>query len=128
MRKLLFALFGCLCLPIAAQQFDLEGTVNSTAYDGIRIYLSKQNTTNSRQSTVVDSALIQQGKFHFTVPVSTPFVAHLWLPEKDSEHHMYDLPETNCIAEHGKVSIIYDAADAYKTTLSGGTLNAAYDS
>ncbi len=129
MKRIIIALALMAQLPALAQNFTLNGVINDKSYDGLYLYLRRVAVTNSRESTMVDSAMIKDGRFHFELTVTSPYVGHLALPEKDPVHHfLYVLPETDCIVEpDANVTLTYDAADPYAITLTGGRISADYD-
>lgn len=129
MKRIIVAVALIAQLPAMAHNFNLDGIVNNKSYDGLYMYLRRVAVTDSRKSTTVDSAVIKDGRFHFALSVASPYMAHLALPEKDSVHHfLYALPETDCIVEpDAAVTLTFDAADPYSTTISGGRINADYD-
>lgn len=129
MKRIIIALALMAQLPALAQNFTLNGVINDKSYDGLYLYLRRVAVTNSRESTMVDSAMIKDGRFHFELTVTSPYVGHLALPEKDPVHHfLYALPETDCIVEpDANVTLTYDAADPYAITLTGGRISADYD-
>ena len=129
MKRIIIALALMAQLPALAQNFTLNGVINDKSYDGLYLYLRRVAVTNSRESTMVDSAMIKDGRFHFELTVTSPYVGHLALPEKDPVHHfLYVLPETDCIVEpDANVTLTYDAADPYAITLTGGRSSAGDD-
>lgn len=128
-KVFLAAAFIAAAMSVKAQNYTLEGNINNSAYDGLHMYLLRVAVTNSRETSVVDSALIKDGRFRFNLSVTSPYIGRITLPEKDSVHHfLYDLPEATAIVEpDAKISLEYNAGDPYATTITGGKINADYD-
>ena len=129
MKRIIIALALMAQLPALAQNFTLNGVINDKSYDGLYMYLRRVAVTNNREASTVDSAVIKDGRFHFSLTATAPYMARLALPEKDSVHHfLYGLPETECVVEpDARVTLTFDAADPYSTTLTGGHINADYN-
>ena len=129
MKRIIIALALMAQLPALAQNFTLNGVINDKSYDGLYMYLRRVAVTNNREASTVDSAVIKDGRFHFSLTATAPYMARLALPAKDSVHHfLYGLPETECVVEpDARVTLTFDAADPYSTTLTGGHINADYN-
>ena len=129
MKRIIVVVALMAQLPAMAQNFTLDGVINNKSYDGLYMYLRRVAVTNNREAATVDSAVMKDGRFHFSLTATAPYMARLALPEKDSVHHfLYGLPETECVVEpDARVTLTFDAADPYSTTLTGGHINADYD-
>mgnify|MGYP005746567079 CR=1 FL=1 len=113
-----------LSLGVQAQTFDFKGNVNTREYDGLIIYLCRNDVVDRDKSEVVDSCKIVDGCYHFIV--SAPDSA-CWgtvvLPPKN-RYFAYGLPELNVILEPGKVEA---NCHGYSQELKGGTINQQYE-
>jgi thiol-disulfide isomerase/thioredoxin len=130
LRSLLF-LVSVLFAPIAAMasgsQFSLKGNIPDKQFDGLYIYMIKNDIVDYQKNRVLDSCLIKDGQFSFTRNVAegeSPYVVTLSLPPKN-EHFTYGLPECYCIVEGGAITVNYTPLGE---EITGGTVNAEYDS
>ena len=113
-----------MSLCASAQTFDFSADIHTHEYDGLTIYLIKNDVVWRDRAIRIDSCKIVGGKYHFSLPApDSAFVATVALPPKN-KNFMYGLPEIQCIVEDGKVN-----ADCrgFALTLKGGKLNQSYD-
>ncbi len=114
----IFAVFG------QNKNFTLNGYISQHDYDGLYIYLIRNDVVNRLYNQKIDSAKIENGCYHFTFNATdTPYVATLALPPKDN-HFEYGLPSAYCVVEPGDIRIDYTDSGVQ---LSGGYINKQYD-
>lgn len=125
MKKLLLsALLAASTMAAGAQTFHFKGNIHTTEYDGLPIYLIKQDVVFRDQLEKIDSCTVHDGKYSFHVAApDSAFMATIALPPKDN-HFVYGLPEIACIVEDGTVEA---DCQGFAYTLKGGVLNQQYD-
>lgn len=117
----LFAMLGC---AVNAQNFNFTCNIHTKEYDGLTIYLLKNDVVDKQKTNKIDSCVIKDGLYHFSV--AAPDSA-CWgvvaLPPKD-KNFVYGLPELSVPIEQG--NIVADC-HGYTQTLSGGAITQQYD-
>src|SRR5574344_110278 len=103
MRRILLTMIAVCSLMTAYAQsgtFTLNGYIPQHDYDGIYIYLIRNDAVNRACNQKIDSTKIKDGRYHFELNTTsgTPYVASLELPPKDN-HFEYGLPSAYCIVE-----------------------------
>jgi len=124
MKTTITFILAAMSLCASAQTFDFSADIHTHEYDGLTIYLIKNDVVWRDRAIRIDSCKIVGGKYHFSLPApDSAFVATVALPPKN-KNFMYGLPEIQCIVEDGKVN-----ADCrgFALTLKGGKLNQSYD-
>lgn len=111
-------------MAAGAQTFDFKADIHTHEYDGLTIYLLRNDVVRRDRETRIDSCRISNGTYSFSLPApDSAFVATVALPPKD-KNFVYGLPEIRCIVEEGSVTA---DCDGYRLTLKGGRLNREYD-
>ncbi len=124
MKTIFSFLFVVFPIIAPAQSFQLKGDTHSHAYDHLTIYLYQLGVGDMTYTSLLDSTTIVDGKYLFTLKApEEPFMVRLMLPMKD-RYFSYGLPEAECIAEEGVITIDYGEIDV---TLTGGKRNCEYD-
>lgn len=125
-KLILCALIALSALSSHANRgvFKLEGNIGEKSYDGLYIYLTALDPVDRENDCKIDSALIKNGHYTFTLPApQAPYFASLALPPKDHTF-VYGLPESKCIVEEGDVKLTYSPVGV---ELTGGVLNQKYE-
>lgn len=125
-RLLSTTILLCCIFTVFGQNknFTLNGYILQHDYDGLYIYLIRNDVVNRLYDQKIDSAKIENGCYHFSFNATeTPYVASLALPPKDN-HFDYGLPTAYCIVEPGDIRISYTDSGPQ---LSGGYINKQYD-
>lgn len=60
----LFAMLGC---AVNAQNFNFTCNIHTKEYDGLTIYLLKNDVVDKQKSEKIDSCVIKEGKYHFSI-------------------------------------------------------------
>lgn len=117
----LFAMLGC---AVNAQTFNFTCNIHTKEYDGLTIYLFKNDVVDKQKTDKIDSCIIKEGQYHFSIlaPDSACW-GLVALPPKD-KNFVYGLPELSVAVEQGNV--VADC-QGYTQTLRGGTINQQYD-
>lgn len=117
----LFAMLGC---AVNAQTFNFTCNIHTKDYDGLTIYLLKNDVVDKQKTDKIDSCIIKEGQYHFSIlaPDSACW-GLVALPPKD-KNFVYGLPELSVAVEQGNV--VADC-QGYTQTLRGGTINQQYD-
>lgn len=117
----LFAMLGC---AVNAQTFNFTCNIHTKEYDGLTIYLLKNDVVDKQKTDKIDSCIIKEGQYHFSIlaPDSACW-GLVALPPKD-KNFVYGLPELSVAVEQGNV--VADC-QGYTQTLRGGTINQQYD-
>lgn len=117
----LFAMLGC---AVNAQTFNFTCNIHTKEYDGLTIYLFKNDVVDKQKTDKIDSCIIKEGQYHFSIlaPDSACW-GLVALPPKD-KNFVYGLPELSVAIEQGNV--VADC-QGYTQTLRGGTINQQYD-
>lgn len=117
----LFAMLGC---AVNAQTFNFTCNIHTKEYDGLTIYLLKNDVVDKQKTDKIDSCVIKEGQYHFSIlaPDSACW-GLVALPPKD-KNFVYGLPELSVAIEQGNV--VADC-QGYTQTLRGGTINQQYD-
>lgn len=117
----LFAMLGC---AVNAQTFNFTCNIHTKEYDGLTIYLLKNDVVDKQKTDKIDSCIIKEGQYHFSIlaPDSACW-GLVALPPKD-KNFVYGLPELSVAVEKGNV--VADC-QGYTQTLRGGTINQQYD-
>lgn len=117
----LFAMLGC---AVNAQTFNFTCNIHTKDYDGLTIYLLKNDVVDKQKTDKIDSCVIKEGQYHFSVAAPDSACWGLVaLPPKD-KNFVYGLPELSVAVEQGNV--VADC-QGYTQTLRGGTINQQYD-
>ena len=117
----LFAMLGC---AVNAQNFNFTCNIHTKEYDGLTIYLLKNDVVDKQKSEKIDSCVIKEGKYHFSVAApDSACWGMVALPPKD-KNFVYGLPELSIPIEQG--NIVADC-HGYTQTLRGGTITQQYD-
>lgn len=117
----LFAMLGC---AVNAQTFNFTCNIHTKEYDGLTIYLLKNDVVDKQKTDKIDNCIIKEGQYHFSIlaPDSACW-GLVALPPKD-KNFVYGLPELSVAVEQGNV--VADC-QGYTQTLRGGTINQQYD-
>lgn len=117
----LFAMLGC---AVNAQNFNFTCNIHTKKYDGLTIYLLKNDVVDKQKSEKIDSCVIKEGQYHFSVAApDSACWGMVALPPKD-KNFVYGLPELSIPIEQG--NIVADC-HGYTQTLRGGTITQQYD-
>ena len=117
----LFAMLGC---AVNAQNFNFTSNIHTKEYDGLTIYLLKNDVVDKQKSEKIDSCVIKEGQYHFSVAApDSACWGMVALPPKD-KNFVYGLPELSIPIEQG--NIVADC-HGYTQTLRGGTITQQYD-
>lgn len=117
----LFAMLGC---AVNAQTFNFTCNIHTKEYDGLTIYLFKNDVVDKQKTDKIDSCVIKEGQYHFSVAApDSACWGMVALPPKD-KNFVYGLPELSVAIEQGNV--VADC-QGYTQTLRGGTINQQYD-
>lgn len=117
----LFAMLGC---AVNAQNFNFTCNIHTKEYDGLTIYLLKNDVVDKQKSEKIDSCVIKEGQYHFSVAApDSACWGMVALPPKD-KNFVYGLPELSIPIEQG--NIVADC-HGYTQTLRGGTITQQYD-
>lgn len=117
----LFAMLGC---AVNAQTFNFTCNIHTKDYDGLTIYLLKNDVVDKQKTDKIDSCVIKEGQYHFSVAApDSACWGMVALPPKD-KNFVYGLPELSVVIEQGNV--VADC-QGYTQTLRGGTINQQYD-
>lgn len=117
----LFAMLGC---AVNAQTFNFTCNIHTKDYDGLTIYLLKNDVVDKQKTDKIDSCVIKEGQYHFSVAApDSACWGMVALPPKD-KNFVYGLPELSVAIEQGNV--VADC-QGYTQTLRGGTINQQYD-
>lgn len=117
----LFAMLGC---AVNAQNFNFTCNIHTKDYDGLTIYLLKNDVVDKQKTNKIDSCVIKDRLYHFSVAAPDSACWGLVaLPPKD-KNFVYGLPELSVPIEQG--NIVADC-HGYTQTLSGGAITQQYD-
>lgn len=117
----LFAMLGC---AVNAQTFNFTCNIHTKEYDGLTIYLLKNDVVDKQKTDKIDSCIIKEGQYHFFVAApDSACWGMVALPPKD-KNFVYGLPELSVPIEQG--NIVADC-HGYTQTLSGGAITQQYD-
>lgn len=103
MKKVLFLLFTAICLcACGAKEFTIDGTVTDKGLNGQTIFIKERI---NREWIVLDSAVIENGKFAFKGAADTAKIAYLSYvyPEDKKVRQAF-------VLENGKLTVAIDTA------------------
>lgn len=110
-RIIIAASSTALLLASCSDPFTVTAEIGSHDYDGIKVYMTRQNPVDFSRNVTLDSTIVNDGTYTFSIDdVSDPFIITLHLePAVREEHNViyHDLLPVSCIASPGKITIRY---------------------